>query len=468
MNWGGSSLTKLVLFVVLSLVAVHLFTVPAISQTSPAREGRVGRIDIGGLVPLQVSFEFRNTGGVPLKNVHGKATLNDRFGNWVEEIAVSPFSVMPGQVAQVVAASRWEFQKVGIYLLQVTLDIGLETLVSKSLAFRITPISLPLAPPQDLEGEGLYTVSQQPVNWGIPKIDAPLAWHTTHGSKDIIVAVIDSGVDFSIPQLASCLWVNKGEIPGNGIDDDGNGYIDDVHGWDFRDNDSSSLLGTRLHWHGTFAASIIAAWPGDNAIVGVAPGVRIMDIRFLDSKNLFYSKDWNTFAKAIDYAVDNGARIINLSIYANGKPPLILEQALRRAVQRGVIVVGIAGNDGAAQVSYPGKYDSVIAVSATDRNDQLARFSNYGGEVLIAAPGKLITSLTPGGAAATKSGTSFAGPHVAGALALILSVGPHHMTAAQALAVLEESAVDLGSQGRDRQFGYGLINAYDAVTRAGR
>ena len=467
MNHADGSLVKPRFSLVLLLVTAYLFTVPAMAQTSPTRSGEIGEIDIAGLVPLQVSFEFRNSGQINLKNVYGKVTLNDRFGNKVKWIGINPFSVMSGRSTQVVASSRWEFQKPGIYLLEVALDIGLDALVSKSLAFRITPILLPLAPPQNLEGEGLYTVSQQPVNWGISRIGAPYAWQTTHGSEDIIVAVIDSGVDCSIPQLKQSMWTNKDEIPNNGIDDDQNGYIDDVHGWDFRDDDNSSLRGTRLHWHGTFAASIIAAWPGENAIVGVAPGVKIMDIRFLDSKNLFYGSDWKKFVKAVDYAVDNGADIINMSIYADGRPPQVFENVLRQAVRRGVIVVGIAGNDGEAQVSYPGKYDSVLAVSATDRNDQLARFSNYGDEVMVTAPGELITSLIPGGSAATKSGTSFSAPHVTGTLALILSVNPN-ISVAQALAVLEWSVVDVGTRGRDRQFGHGLINAASAVKQARR
>jgi len=451
------------------IVITSTITTPDGEPIAGATEskGSIGRIDIDGLVPLQVSFEFHNSGQINLEKVHGKATVKDHLGNQVEAITINPFSVLSGQVAQVEASSPWEFQKPGIYLLQVALDIGLDALVSESLAFRITPISLPLSPPQDLEGEGLYTIPQQPVNWGIVKIETPLAWNTTHGADDIVVAVIDSGVDYSIFQLAKSMWVNEDEIPNNGVDDDRNGYIDDVHGWDFRDNDNDSLNGTSLHWHGTFVASIIAAWPSENGIVGVAPGVKIMDIRFLDSENLFYGRDWKTFAKAIDYAVDNGARIINLSIYADKKPPRDFEQAIQRASECGVIVVGIAGNDGRARVSYPGKYDDVISVSATNRNDQLAWFSNYGSEVLATGPGDDITSLTPGGAAATFSGTSFSAPHVAGTLALILSVNPD-LTAAQALAVLEASVVDLGSQGRDRQFGYGLIDAYRGVTQAGQ
>ena len=189
-----------------------------------------------------------------------------------------------------------------------------------------------------------------------------------------------------------------------------------------------------------------------------------MDVRFLDSKNLFYSKDWNKFAEAIDYAVDNGARIINLSVYANGKPPQVLEQALGRAAQRGVIVVGIAGNDANPQVCYPAKYPSVLAVSATDQSNQLASFSNHGTEVAVAAPGEKITSLFPGGAAGTSSGTSFSAPHVSGTLALILSANPWS-TPTQAIDLLQRTSEDLGDRGQDSRFGAGLINAGNAVAR---
>ncbi len=436
---------------------------PATIQPNVVREGRIGKIDIEGLTPLEVSFEFHNIGQTPM-GVYGKAILSDYLGNQVEEIAIKPFGVQSGQVAQVKLSSRWGFQKPGIYLLQITLEIDLDALVSKSLAFRIAPISLPLSPSQNLEGEELYTIPQKPVNWGITRIQAPLAWQTTHGADNIIVAVIDSGVDSNIPELDRSMWVNQDEIPDNGVDDDENGYIDDIHGWDFQDNDNSSLSGTSLHWHGTFVASIIAAWPTEGGIVGVAPGVKIMDIRILDSEGRFKQRNWKPFINAIDYAVDNGARIINLSIYADGKMPSSFKKAIQRAYKNGVIIVGITGNDGKSQVYYPGKYNYVIAVSATNFNDQLASFSNYGDEVAVTAPGYLITSLTHGGSPATMSGTSYAGPHVSGILALILSVNPQ-LTAAEALALLEKSVADLGEQGHDRQFGYGLIDAYRSVTR---
>jgi len=461
---AGNRMQRSISSVVLLLVAGYLLTVPGIAETATSLGAAVSEIEIVGLAPFQVSFKFQNDSGKKLLNVYGKVVLTNQFGNLVQQFAVEPFSVILGDSCLVKAASRWEFQEPGIYLLQVTLDASLDTLIPNSLAFRIVPISLPLEPPRHLEGEGLYTVSQQPVNWGIPRIGAPQAWQTTHGSEEVVVALIDSGVDYTIPELAQSMWVNKDEIPDNGIDDDGNGYIDDIHGWDFRDDDNSPFTGTRLHWHGTFVASIIAARPGKNAIVGVAPGAKIMDIRFLDSENLFYGQDWKIFAEAVNYAVDNGASIINLSVYSSGRPRAVLEQAIRRATEKGVIVVAIAGNEGLPEVSYPAKYDFVIAVSAINHSDQLAEFSNYGSEIVLTGPGEIITSLIPGGFLATRSGTSFAAPFVSGTLALILSAN-QHMTGAQAVALLEESATDLGTAGHDNYFGHGLVNADAAVSK---
>jgi len=395
--------------------------------------------------------------------VTGKAILSDRSGSTIEVLSVYSFSVGSHETATVTVGSRWEFQEVGIYLLQVSLDVGLESLVAKSLAFRIVPISLPLEPSTEPEGEGPYTVHQQPVNWGISTIAAQQAWSITHGKNDVIVAVIDSGIDTSITEIARSLWTNEAETPNNGIDDDKNGYVDDVHGWDFRDNDNTSLAGSKIHWHGTFIASIIASWPNDNGIVGVAPGVRIMDIRFLDSRNLFYGSDWKKFADAIEYAVNNGADIINLSVYSHSRPPSDFQRAVRYAVANGVIIVGIAGNEGSSQVSYPARLPSIIAVSAVNHSLHLARFSNHGPEVDIASPGDKITSLFPGGIVGTSSGTSFAAAFVSGTLALILSSNPQ-ITGTQAVSLLKQSASDLGTAGVDDYFGHGLIDAASALS----
>ncbi len=429
----------------------------------------ISQIDIPALNPFQVSFRLTNGGATALGNVSGRATLSDQLGQTIEVLAIESFSVPPGGNRTVSTASRWDFQQTGVYLMEIVLDLDNGVLISNSLAFRILPVQLPLAPPISAFGEGLKTLYQQPVNWGILRISAPDAWTITHGRSDVVVAVIDTGIDTSIPQLEASLWVNPGEIPHNGVDDDGNGYTDDIHGWDFRDGDNSSLIGTNLHWHGTFVAGIIAAQPGELPIVGVAPGVRIMDVRFLDSNNQFSSRDWNLFAEAIDYAVDNGADIINMSIFANSRPPATLENAIRRAVQSGVVIIGIAGNTdnnagsmNQTVVLYPGKYNDVYAVSATTENDLLASFSRWGPEVSFCAPGEGITSFLPGGQTATRSGTSFAAPHVTGTLALILSAVPS-LSPAQAIEVLMGSLIDLGARGFDSSFGQGLIDAFEAV-----
>ena len=430
----------------------------------------ISRIDVLGLVPFQVSFRLTNSGTMPLENIAGQAVLSNQFGQLIDAFAIDSFSLNPGGSQTLVTSSRWSFQQTGIYLIEIALDLGGGNLISNSLAFRILPVQLPLAPPSSSFGEGLMTLYQQPVNWGLLRIAAPDAWMITHGRSDIVVAVIDTGIDTSIPQLAESMWVNPGEIAENGRDDDGNGYVDDIHGWDFRDADYSSLIGTDLHWHGTFVAGIIAAQPGEVPIVGVAPGVKIMDVRFLDSNNTFSSRDWDMFVEAIDYAVDNGADIINLSIFANGRPPTSLESAVRRAVQAGVVIIGISGNTddnrtGSAEsnaVLYPGKYDEVYAVSATTDTDQLAIFSRFGPEVTLCAPGEAVTSFIPGGNTATRDGTSFAAPHVAGTLALILSANPR-LTPSQGMDILMESLIDLGTRGVDPSFGQGLIDAFEAV-----
>lgn len=439
-----------------------LFAVVCAAQT-PSSDW-ISALDVVGLVPFEVTFRLTNTGSSSLDIVRCRTVLSTELGQPVEVLSIDGFSVAGGEVRSVSVTSRWDFQKTGVYLLDVILETEEGIVISQALPFRILPVPLPLAPSIAAHGEGLRTLYQQPINWGLLHIGAPDAWTITHGRREIIVAVIDSGIDHSIPQLAASMWVNPGEIAGNGIDDDKNGYVDDVHGWDFRDNNPCSLVGSRLHWHGTFVAGIIAAQPGDVPMVGVAPGVRIMDVRFLDSRNQFSSRDWDTFARAVDYAVDNGAHIINLSIYSNVRPPDSLEKTLRRAVQAGVIIVGIAGNTGQVGVLYPGKYSEVLAIAAVDAESLRAGFSSWGPEVSFVAPGADIVSFLPGGQTGTRSGTSFAAPHVTGTLALILSAYPH-LSAAAAVELLAASASPLGGAGDASPWsGHGLINAHKALS----
>ena len=309
-------------------------------------------------------------------------------------------------------------------------------------------------------GAAAFLPPQDNFRWGLKAINAPVAWETTKGSADVVVAVIDSGIDHRIPQLADVMWRNPGEIPGNGLDDDGNGYVDDIYGWDFRDNDPSSVIGTPAHWHGTFVASIIAAeLDVANNIGGVAPNIRIMDLRFLDSRGLFYTRDWPRLVRAIDYAIENGADIINLSLYSMREPPTAVRRAMQRAVDAGILVVGIAGNAGTL-VGYFGKWPEVMAVGATDEKGLVAAFSNRGPEVALVAPGVKVSSYGLGGIPRISSGTSFAAPHVTGVAALILSLRPA-LSPGELLRILQHTARYLEEE--QSATGAGLVDAAAAV-----
>ena len=227
-------------------------------------------------------------------------------------------------------------------------------------------------------------------------IDAPGAWDVTTGSSDIIVAVIDSGVDIDHPDLQTNIWTNPGETPGNGEDDDGNGYIDDVNGWDFlsNDNDPDDPFG-----HGTHVAGIAAA-AGDNAtgVAGVSWTTKIMPLRFLDTFGFGSTAD---AIMAIEYATAMGADVINNSWGGGG-----YTQALKDAIDASdAVVVCAAGNTITGGLNnddipyYPASYSSghIISVAASDQDDNLAAFSNFGNEsVDLAAPGTNIYSTLPG------------------------------------------------------------------------
>jgi subtilisin family serine protease len=248
------------------------------------------------------------------------------------------------------------------------------------------------------------------------------AWRQTTGA-DVTVAIVDSGVDLGHPDLAPNLWTNGGEIPGNGVDDDGNGYVDDVHGYDFVDGDGDPQ---DANGHGTHVAGIAGA-RGGNGIggSGVAWSARLMAVRVLDAD----ARGTTTaVAQGIRYAVDNGARIVNLSL-AGTSPATDLEDAVRYAQARGVLIVVAAGNDGAdlaATPTYPASYaeDNVIGVAATTQAGALSSVSDYGPGADIAAPGEQILSTALGSGYEWRTGTSMAAPHVTGALVLLAAARP--------------------------------------------
>ena len=299
------------------------------------------------------------------------------------------------------------------------------------------------------------------------------AWEITQGLKEITVAVIDSGIDFSHPDLNQTAWINSGEIYNNSIDDDGNGYIDDYTGWDFVSNDSTPGPDPLdpIHWHATFIAGIIAAPKDDDGVVGVAPNVTVMDVRILLENN-YNGVSYEDFGKAIRYAVDNGADVINLSLQYYSPSDLYHEEILY-AISQGIPVVSVAGNTfqqygGGQEIeSYPGTYGEVICVGATNTAKQIADYSNYGEWVDIVAPvgdeaATDITSTVPPDGYGMSYGTSFACPQVAAVIALIRSLN-YSLTVDEIKNILYKSATDLGDPGKDIYFGYGLLNASKAV-----
>jgi hypothetical protein len=253
-------------------------------------------------------------------------------------------------------------------------------------------------------------------------IDAPEAWDISTGNKDIIVAVIDTGVDYTHPDLAANMWVNAGEIPGNGLDDDHNGYVDDVYGYDFVNNDGNPMDD---HYHGTHCAGTIGAVGNNNqGVVGVCWNVRIMAVKFLNSAG---SGSTSNAILSVQYSTLMGANLSSNS-WGGGGYSQGLKDAIDAAGAAGMLFVAAAGNDGSNNDTYPhypSSYDStsLIAVMATDRYDNKSSFSNYGPvSVDLGAPGSSILSCKPGNQYQYLNGTSMATPHVAGACALLWSM----------------------------------------------
>jgi len=253
-------------------------------------------------------------------------------------------------------------------------------------------------------------------------IDAPEAWDTQRGSITVVIAVLDTGVDWDHEDLSDNIWENTDEIADNGIDDDGNAKADDVRGWDFVNNDNNPDDDNFDTYHGTHVSGTIAA-KGNNGIgiTGVNWSASIMPLKIMDATGNGYISDE---IDAIQYAIDNGAKIINAS-YAHSGYSNSEYDAINYARKNGILFVAAAGNDGADNDSspvYPASYDldNIVSVAATDHNDKLASFSNYGTtSVDVAAPGVDIYSTKAGNTYQYLNGTSMAAPHVSGLAALI-------------------------------------------------
>ncbi len=294
-------------------------------------------------------------------------------------------------------------------------------------------------------------------NWGADLVNAPEAWANGYTGQGVVVAVIDTGVDYNHEDLKNNIWTNTKEIAGNGIDDDGNGYVDDIYGWNF-DNNSNNTLDD--NGHGTHVSGTIAGENNGYGVTGIAYNAKIMPIKALNESG---SGSYSAIANGIYYAVDNGANVINLSL-GGSYSSRTLKSAVEYASSKGVTVVMAAGNDGDSSPDYPARYanQSGIAVGAVDKNNQIADFSNRAGNnqlTYVTAPGVKVYSSLPGNQYGAYSGTSMATPHVAGVVALMLSAN-RSLTDAQVRQIITDTA------GNSTQAATSSINASSLVNQA--
>ncbi len=306
--------------------------------------------------------------------------------------------------------------------------------------------------------------------WALQTVNAPAAWSLTQGSPNIVVAVLDSGIDYTHPDLKDNMWKNPNETV-NGLDDDANGYIDDIYGWNFASKNSNPISTTTAP-HGSHVAGIIGATGANNTgTYGIAPVVKLMSLKFIGDTG---TGSTSNAILGIDYAIQKKVFAINNSWGSTGTS-MALQQAVARAEAAGILFVVAAGNGDAnglgvnidSQPWYPASYTNtnVFPVAASDAQDHLATFSNYGvNQVLVAAPGVSILSTITNFSYELMSGTSMATPLVTGLSVLVKAANPK-LTAQQVMTIIENSVDKVPSMAGKILSG-GRINALSAVNAA--
>ncbi|MFH1497165.1 MAG: S8 family serine peptidase [Verrucomicrobiota bacterium] len=454
----GGSVTRMVTLKNAGTADLHVSSITSDQLDFVPKQAVVPPVPPGGIYYCEVMFR-PTTGGVRTGKLH---IVSDALeGNDVQLNLTGVATGVPGASltpvlldASIVAGTRG------------TENFSIRNIGGAPLEWRLVRVEGPDAEPPPAVNTN---DSSSGALWGLDSgdtggIEARRAWNVSTGDPALMVAVIDTGVDIAHPDLAANLAVNPGEIPGNGVDDDGNGYADDVRGWDFVENKPAQA---DPHGHGTHVAGTIAA-VGDNAfgVVGVAWGAKILPVRFLSATGVGYTSD---AIQAVDYARKRGARLINAS-WGGGGYSTLLQNAISQHVTgtRGLFVAA-AGNSATnndADPFYPSSYavPGIVSVAASTPDNRLASFSNYGRfSVDVAAPGLDILSCYRAGGFAYMSGTSMAAPHVSGALALIHAWNPH--LAGEDYRALLLGNVDFPGALNGQVASDGRINVWRALTR---
>ena len=395
-----------------------------------------------------------------------------------EEFSLTPF--LPGDEKYVSAASRQSPLR-DYLVLDLSSDRLPTALLEGSAGLEVFPnhrYTLPRVTTVDATSE-ISTMSDE---WVDAAINRTSAHEVTRGDSSITIGLLDTGIEFDHPALRHALRVTVAEdINGSGafepwshdevrdglagdldgIDQDGNGFVDDVCGYDFVDQVTANLgdwsnrdpVAADQQGHGTQVAGILVADGEGGRVVSVAPGCRIVPLRAFDANGDGEDDD---IAAAIIYAADNGVDILNFSFGDTYRSPLLAD-AVAYAASRGVLMVGSSGNNGISDPHYPSGFSPVMSIGSITENGNLSVFSAFGSQISMVAPGENVLTTTPGASYRRISGTSFAAPHVAGAAALLLSVD-RDMTAGELRVAIENGASDRGTPGWDVDFGSGMLD----------
>lgn len=307
------------------------------------------------------------------------------------------------------------------------------------------------------------------LQWNLERIQAELAWAISKGSDSVIIGIVDTGVEWEHPDLKDKIWINPNEIPGNGIDDDHNGYVDDVRGWDFGglDGTPDNNPDEDRPDHGTHVAGIAAAATGNKiGISSIGYNCRIMAVK--TSRDNDRDAQGNVYVdygyEGIIYAVDNGAKVINCSWGGDGFSKMG-KDVVDYALSKNVLIVASSGNENSDAASYPASFDGVLSVGSTDKDDSRSYYSNFGPTVDVFAPGSDIYSTWKTDTYTNLSGTSMASPLAAGLAGLVRSLFPQ-LNAQQAAEQIRVNCdnIDAGNPSYKYQLGGGRINAYKALS----
>ena len=410
MFWWGASILLLT-SLILSLPTATDAQRTSSSSISGSAQFTPGELLIRVTAPAQAELEYLHAKS-PLQKLHDRMGVRSVY-------RLFPYLTHP--------KSNPNLER--IYLLRFQIPVDLHTIKA---SYAVHPLIEAVEFNYVRQTQASEIIPNDPrfeEQWNLSLIDMPGAWAIEKGNPEVIIAVVDTGFDYTHEDLASQTWINVDEIPNNGIDDDNNGYIDDVHGWDFSqkpssDGNENSQNGDNdpidESGHGTHVAGIIgAAVDNDVGIAGIAWNCKLMPIRGAGVAGI---RD-NRSASAIVYAVDNGARVINMS-WGGRERSFVLRDVVDYAYARGVLMVAASGNESKGDSIFPAGYRKVISVAATEQHKQKFYQSNFGASIDIGAPGNVILSTHINNRYRTLSGTSMATAHVSGVAGLVISKRP--------------------------------------------